>query len=43
METSTGIITLEIRRVSDDTVWVRNIEYLWPNMAILGRTPSLPL
>ena len=42
VETSTGIITLEIRRVSDDTVWVRNIEYLWPNMAILGRTQVFP-
>ena len=42
LETSTGIITLESRRVSDDTVWVRNIEYLWPNMAILGGAHEFP-
>ena len=42
VETSTGIITLEIRRVTDETVWVRNIEYLWPNMAILGRSHVFP-
>ena len=42
LETSTGIITLEIRRVSDDTVWVRNIEYLWPNMAVLGGSHVFP-
>ena len=42
LETSTGIITLEIRRVSEDTVWVRNIEFLWPNMAALGGSHVFP-
>ena len=42
VETSTGIITLDIRRVNDETVWVRNIEYLWPNMAILGGSHVFP-
>jgi phenylpropionate dioxygenase-like ring-hydroxylating dioxygenase large terminal subunit len=42
VETSTGIITLETRRVSDDTVWVRNIEYLWPNMCIIGGSHVFP-
>lgn len=36
LETSTGIITLDVRRVSDETVWVRNIEWIWPNAAITG-------
>ena len=42
VETPTGIITLDIRRISDDTVWVRNIEYLWPNLAVLGRSFVFP-
>ena len=42
VETDSGIITLDIRRVTDDTVWVRNIEYLWPNMAVLGTSPVFP-
>ena len=28
LETPTSIITLDMRRVNDDTVWVRNIEFL---------------
>ena len=42
VETSTGIITLDIRRVREDTVWVRNIEFRWPNMALLGGSSVLP-
>ena len=42
VETSTGFITLNIRRVTDETVWVRNIEYRWPNMGILGTCPVFP-
>ena len=41
VETPTGIMTLDIRRV-DDYVWVRNIEYIWPNMVVLGETPAFP-
>ena len=41
VETSTGIMTLAIRRV-DDCVWVRNIEYVWPNILVLGETPPFP-
>ena len=41
VETSTGIMTLAIRRV-DDCVWVRNIEYIWPNVLVLGETPPFP-
>ena len=37
METPIGILTLESRRVRPDSVWVRNIEFIWPNMASLGR------
>jgi phenylpropionate dioxygenase-like ring-hydroxylating dioxygenase large terminal subunit len=42
LETSTGIITLDSRRINQDTVWVRNIEFNWPNMAVLGGMPSFP-
>ena len=42
LETPTSIITLDMRRVNDDTVWVRNIEFLWPNMAALGGPPVFP-
>ena len=42
VETPTSIITLDIRRVTYDTVWVRNIEYRWPNMAVLGGGPTFP-
>ena len=42
IETPTGIITLDIRRITDETVWLRNIEYLWPNMAILGGAHVFP-
>ena len=38
----TGIVTLEMRRISDDTVWVRNIEYIAPNIAVLGQLPEWP-
>ena len=42
VETPTGVMTLDIRRV-DDCVWVRNIEYLWPNMIVLTlETPPFP-
>ena len=41
VETPTGIMTLDIRRV-DDCIWVRNIEYIWPNMVVLGDTPAFP-
>ena len=37
METPIGILTLESRRVRPDSVWVRNIEFIWPNIASLGR------
>ncbi len=42
VETSTGVITLDSRRINQDTVWVRNIEFLWPNMGILGGAPAFP-
>ena len=42
IETGTGIVTLEMRRLDDETVWVRNIEYIWPNIAALGQLPSWP-
>src|SRR5262249_29608689 len=38
LETPTGILTLVARRVRPETVWVRNIEFVWPNIAILGRS-----
>ena len=41
VESPTGIITLDMRRLRD-SVWVRNIEYVWPNMALLGRAPEFP-
>jgi hypothetical protein len=41
VESPTGIITLDMRRVRD-FVWVRNIEYIWPNIALLGRLPEWP-
>ena len=41
IETPTGIITLDLRRV-EDCVWVRNIEFIWPNIAVLSRTPAFP-
>ena len=42
IETPTGILTLEMRRVNDETVWVRNIEYKWPNIAVLGALNEWP-
>ena len=36
VETPIGILTLESRRVRPDSVWVRNIEFIWPNVASLG-------
>ena len=42
IETPTGIATIEMRRLSDDTVWVRNIEYIWPNIAALGQLSLWP-
>ena len=42
VETPTGVITLDTRRINQDTVWVRNIEFLWPNMCVLGGAPSFP-
>ena len=41
VETPTGIMTLDMRRVRD-FVWVRNIEYIWPNIAILGMNSEWP-
>jgi nitrite reductase/ring-hydroxylating ferredoxin subunit len=38
LETPIGILTLAARRVRPETVWVRNIEFVWPNIAILGRS-----
>ena len=38
----TGIVTLEMRRVGPETVWVRNIEFIWPNIAVLGQIPEWP-
>ncbi len=42
IETPTSIVTLEMRRLDDETVWVRNIEYIWPNIAALGQMPTWP-
>ena len=41
VETPIGVMTLDIRRV-DDYVWVRNIEYIYPNMIVLSETPAFP-
>ena len=41
VETPTGVMTLDVRRV-DDCVWVRNIEYIYPNMISLSDTPAFP-
>lgn len=42
IEFPTGIATIEMRRLDDETVWIRNIEYIWPNVAALGQLPSWP-
>ena len=42
VESPTGIITLDMRRVGD-AVWARDIEYVWPNMAFLSTPPSFPV
>ena len=42
VETPTGIITMDMRRTNQDTVWVRNIEFVWPNIAVLGGIPGFP-
>jgi hypothetical protein len=36
-----GILTLGARRVRPESVWVRNIEFVWPNIAVLGRSSML--
>ena len=41
VESPTGVITLDVRRVGD-LVWVRNIEFIWPNIAVLSDTPAFP-
>ena len=41
VETPTGYMTLESRRV-ENCVWVRNIEYIWPNSICLSETPGFP-
>ena len=41
VETPIGYMTLEARRVND-CVWVRDIEYIWPNGIALSETPSFP-
>ena len=41
VETPVGIMTLEIRRV-EDCVWVRNIEFIWPNIIVLSETQQFP-
>ena len=41
LESTIGIMTLESRRVRPDSVWVRNIEFIWPNIACLGRQSIL--
>ena len=42
VDSPTGIITLDMRRVRD-AVWVRNIEYVWPNLAFLSTPPAFPV
>ena len=42
METPTGIAELTMRRINQDTVWVRGEEYLWPNMMLLSQPPMFP-
>ena len=39
VETPTGVMTLDVRRV-DDCIWVRSIEYIYPNMISLSDTPA---
>ena len=41
-ETSTGVNSLTMRRINQDTVWVRNEEFLWPNMFLLSEAPVFP-
>jgi nitrite reductase/ring-hydroxylating ferredoxin subunit len=41
LETPTGILALDIRRVGD-CVGVRNIENIWPNIAVVGQLNPFP-
>ena len=38
----TGIITLDMRRV-EDSIWVRNIEFVWPNIGVISQPPGFPM
>ena len=40
-ETPTGLLCHESRRVGD-SVWVRSMEYIYPNIALVCTSPSLP-
>jgi len=40
-ETPIGILTQEVRRVQD-TIWVRSIECIYPNIAQVARAPVFP-
>ena len=40
--TDTGIITLDMRRV-DDSIWVRNIEFVIPNIGVISQAPEFPI
>lgn len=40
-ETPIGILTQEARRVND-TIWVRSIECIYPNIAQIARAPAFP-
>ena len=43
IKSPTGIIGLVSRRIADDTVWVRNIEYISPNISMFGFPPLFPV
>jgi nitrite reductase/ring-hydroxylating ferredoxin subunit len=40
-ETPLGILTQEVRRIGD-TIWVRSIDCIYPNMAQVARMPAFP-
>ena len=40
IETPIGMLTTEVRRIND-TLWVRSIECIYPNIAQVGRAPVL--
>ena len=42
LETSTGFIDLTMRRINQNTVWVRNEEFIWPNRFLLSHPPNFP-